>query len=534
MGLQRRGRAALSLNARQIGELVQELRPLLLGWRLRDVQHQPPRDLVLVLEPPEDARELPAVRRLRLSADPEHARVHLVRARLPRPEGPPGPFFRRVAAELAGARLSSLAQVRGDRILCLEFRDTPSGEARALFAELTGRHANLVLCGASERVLEVLVPAEPERVRSGAARLAPGLVWSPPPGRSSPPASLPSIADEFPAAEPEAGGPAPEAGAPLSWRVECSLSRASAERERERAQKQLERRASRRLANARSLLAGLERKLAACAEAERVRLDGELLAANTHRLKRGMKEVLLEDWYAEGAPARRIELDPRRGPAENVEHFFERYRKLESTREAIPADIARAKQRIARLEELLSKAADPALDPEALDAEAVRAGLLDAPQEADERKRKPPPPRLPYRSFVGTRGSEIRVGRNARDNDDLTFHHARGNDLWLHTADAPGSHVVLCTGGRAEPDPEELLDAAHLALHFSPLRGAARASVHVCRRKEVHKPRGAKPGLVTVAGGRKLDLRLQPERLARLLSRGRSPAPEGGEAASAD
>ena len=126
---------------------------------------------------------------------------------------------------------------------------------------------------------------------------------------------------------------------------------------------------------------------------------------------------------------------------------------------------------------------------------------------------------------------EVRVGRRAKDNDSLTLRHARGNDVWLHTADAPGSHVVLRVGTNAEPDAEDLLDAAHLAVHFSPLRDSARAKVHVARRKEVHKPRGAKPGLVTLSGGRILDVRMQPERLARLL-RARSPGAGEDPAAS--
>ena len=70
----------------------------------------------------------------------------------------------------------------------------------------------------------------------------------------------------------------------------------------------------------------------------------------------------------------------------------------------------------------------------------------------------------------------------------------------------------------------ELLDAAHLAVHFSPLEGATKARVHVAPRKLVHKPRGAKPGLVTLSGGKVLDLRLQPERLQRLLGAHRPPA----------
>ncbi|MFM7298570.1 MAG: NFACT RNA binding domain-containing protein, partial [Planctomycetota bacterium] len=133
-----------------------------------------------------------------------------------------------------------------------------------------------------------------------------------------------------------------------------------------------------------------------------------------------------------------------------------------------------------------------------------------------------PEPRKPYKLFRGKNGAEIRVGRNASDNDDLTFHHSKGGDLWLHTADSPGSHVILVLDKGAEPDPEDLLDAAHLAAHFSPLRDATRVNVHVARRKEVHKPRGAKPGLVTLSGGKVLALRMQPERLRRLLDPARA------------
>ncbi|NOT32359.1 MAG: hypothetical protein HOP15_18085, partial [Planctomycetes bacterium] len=96
--------------------------------------------------------------------------------------------------------------------------------------------------------------------------------------------------------------------------------------------------------------------------------------------------------------------------------------------------------------------------------------------------------------------------------------------LWLHTANAPGSHVVLRLEKGAEPDGEELLDAAHLAAHFSPLRGEPRVDVHVARQKEVHKPRKAPAGLVTLSGGKLIRLRLEPERLARLLETRARPA----------
>jgi predicted ribosome quality control (RQC) complex YloA/Tae2 family protein len=204
---------------------------------------------------------------------------------------------------------------------------------------------------------------------------------------------------------------------------------------------------------------------------------------------------------------------------------FERARRLEEAARELPAEIARARVRVAGLEKLEARAKDASSDPGEIEEEARAAGLLDERQEGDPRKKKPPPPRLPYRSFRASSGAEIRVGRNARDNDDLTFRHARGNDLWLHTADVPGSHVVLRLEKGVEPAQEDLLDAAHLAVHFSPQRGARRAGVHVARRKEVHKPRGAPPGLVSLSGGRHLDLRLEPERLQRLLGPDRPPGP---------
>lgn len=501
-----------------------ELEPLLASLRLRDVQALPPRDVVLVFER-DEASAGPAVLRLRLSADADTSRLHLQQGRLTRGKGPQGPFFRRLEEELVGARLASLRQVRGDRLVLLEFREAPAGAPRALLAELTGRHANLVLLERDDRVLDLLVPSPAKRA---GPRLEVGRSWAPPPGAPLGAAQHPEIAQSFP--EPKQPPPNVLAGhaalAPLSWRVETALGGVAGERDGAAARKKLHKRIERKRSRAASFLAGLRKKLESCQGAERLRLDGELLTAHLGRVQRGQEFVELEDWYVEGAPLRRVELDPRRGPRENAERLFERYKKLERTRREIPAEIERAERHLARLEELLAACDDENQEPDEVEVRGVEAGLLEEAQIADPRKRKAPAPRLPYLTFRTVAGTEIRVGRSARDNDALTFKHANGNDLWLHTAEAPGSHVVLRSAGRkpgpgrpagSEPDPEDLLDAAHLAIHFSPLRGAAKAAVHVCPRKFVHKPRGAKAGLVTLSGGRKLEVRMQPERLARLV-----------------
>lgn len=514
LDLQRRRRTLLSLNARQIGELVRELAPLLEGLVLRDVAPLPPRDLLFVFEVTPEG----PVRRLLVSCDVDASRLHLVQERLSHCKHPLGPFYAQITKELVGAQLKKIEQVASDRIVWLEFR-TADEERRFLCGELTGRHANLVLLDPRETVLCALVPP-PKNVR-GAPRLEPGKPWRGPGGTPPSHAELAGIEDEYP--DPE--GHSAEKLAPLSHRVEANLGGEVKERREGNLRSQLMQRLKRKEKRLRSKLAGLEKRLAAVEGAESIQQEGELLKANLQSVKRGAKTIVVQDWFAPDAGERTIELDPKLAPAENVEKIFARYRKLLRSADSLPEEMAEAEGRLARLEEFRTRAKTE--DPEALDDEAIAAGLLDPRQIADPRKKKAPAPRLPYKIFRSARGSEIRVGKSARDNDLLSTRHCRGKDLWLHTADAPGSHVVLCLEGRAEAEEEELLDALHLAAHFSPLKNAPRVNVHVARGNQVKKPRGAKPGLVQLSGGRIVLVRMQPERLRGLLAQGRPPTSAG-------
>ena len=160
----------------------------------------------------------------------------------------------------------------------------------------------------------------------------------------------------------------------------------------------------------------------------------------------------------------------------------------------VEGELALAREKVKALEAFIERAHRFDCDPWAMADEGRELGLLDREQVADVRRRKAPPARKPYREFTTSSGSAVLVGRSAADNDELTLRVARGNDLWLHTRDAPGSHVVLRLARGAEPDEEDVLDAAHLAAHFSPLRESRRVAIHVARRKRVHKPRGPNPG----------------------------------------
>lgn len=489
---------------------------------MKSVVALPPRDLLLIVERRADGEESGEHVRLRLSAAPDLPRLFLQTAREKRRKGPFGPFYR-AADELAGARIESLSPVANDRIARLALA-TP--EPRALVLELTGRHANLILLDGAGRVACALVPPA-----SGPGRLGQGELWRPPPGSPRSADAPPPLAECLrPGEQPGPSDPAGDPRAPLSWLVESVLGgEADAEADR-RTATELARRLERKLARAKKHLAGLEQRAAAAEGAERVREDGELLKANLRAVARGAKSLEVDDYFAPAGGRRRIELDPKLSPHENVERRFARYRKLCADQAAVQSEVGASAAHVAELEALLARVRAFPGEAEDLEAEAIERGLLAPAQTPPAEKRaEAPAPRLPYRTYQGARGSEIRVGRSARDNDDLTLHHSKGSDVWLHTADAPGSHVVLRLSKGAAADDDEVLDAAHLAVHFSPLRGARKADVHVAPRKLVHKPKGAKPGLVTLSGGKILGVRLEPERLARLLGSSRPPAAGSGD-----
>jgi predicted ribosome quality control (RQC) complex YloA/Tae2 family protein len=446
--------------------------------------------------------------------------VHLQQGRVKRHDGPIGPFFQALENELLGAELRRIAQVMGDRIVIVEFKGE-SGK-RALLVELFGRRANAVLMGSGDKVIALATEVPPKK--GSEPRLVVGEEWKPP-GMGAPPADPgPSIEEAFAAPTEEPPGKAKDR-APLSWRVESSLGLEAEVAHAEDARRTLRQRVKRRIGRAEGLIKGLLAKAEAADGADRVRQDGELLKSMLGTFDRGTKSVEVQDWFVDGAPPRNIEVDPKLSANENVQRYFDRFHKLERAKSTVMEEIERAETRLKELQELSVRAEDTTLDAEKVDDEAVAQGLLDRRQVADVRKKKKAAPRKPYKSFVGSKGSEIRVGRTARDNDTLSIRLARGSDYWLHTADVPGSHVILVTDKGQEPHQEEIMDAAHLAIHFSPVRGTDRAPVHVVQRKHLHKPKGAKPGLVTLSGGRILEVRMQPDRLNALL---RGPGQERG------
>jgi predicted ribosome quality control (RQC) complex YloA/Tae2 family protein len=222
------------------------------------------------------------------------------------------------------------------------------------------------------------------------------------------------------------------------------------------------------------------------AKAAALRRRADLLMAQLHRVSKGDPRITLDDF--EGGTLT-VELDPTLGPADNAQDLYDRARKRERAAARLPDRVREAVMEGSRLESLIA-----AIDAGTADPEEVRRWLAQvrpADGPAGEGAR------VPYRRFRSSGGLEIRVGKAGRANDELTFHHASPDDIWLHARDSAGAHVILRWSDRDQNPPQrDLLEAATLAALNSRARTSGTVPVDWTRRKHVRKPRKAPPGAV--------------------------------------
>jgi len=235
-------------------------------------------------------------------------------------------------------------------------------------------------------------------------------------------------------------------------------------------------------------------------EADRARHAGNLILSHLREVRRGMSEIVLADWNGEDV---RVVLDPQLDPAANANRMFDTARKRERAAERLPRLIGEAEAKRSRLIDVRDRIAR---DEAPLDAAlpflpaAVATGARAAPLA------------LPYRRYRTSGGLEVRVGRGARANDELTLRHASPDDIWMHAQGVAGAHVVLRWGRRDEnPPAAEIVQAAALAALHSRARTSGTVAVDWTRRKYVRKPRRAPPGQVMVERTRTVFVEPDPQ-----------------------
>jgi predicted ribosome quality control (RQC) complex YloA/Tae2 family protein len=238
-------------------------------------------------------------------------------------------------------------------------------------------------------------------------------------------------------------------------------------------------------------------KLTESNNADIYKQQADLLMAHLHEYRSGMTSIALND-FTTGEPIA-IKLNPEKNAVQNAQQFYKNHQKLNRARGAVEPLLAEVRTEIYYLLQVQT-----ALDriesyqnPEDLEAlEEIREELIEQKYLTPNSQRSRPTDResQPHR-YITPSGFELWIGRNNRQNDILTFRTATDYDLWFHTQEIAGSHVLLRLEAGRVPEEADLQFAADLASYYSQARQSDRVPVVYTKPKHVYKPKGAKPGM---------------------------------------
>lgn len=462
-----------------LANIVRELEDTLEGGVVSKVHQMDGRNIILKIfvRGRED--------RLLISAHPKFPRMHLTEAEF---VNPPAPlrlcaFLR---SRITNARIEDVEEVAGERIARIRLRKLLDGtyEDYTLVAELTGKSSNIILTDSDGVVLEALRHFD---AKTSIRAVEPGVVLRDLP---QPPTGMEEELDEI---EKEPG---------MTWNRAADrhysyiLRQEAQELENNnlrRAMNDARKKVKRKIEN----LQGDLKK--AHEEIDYYRL-GDLLASNLNRLKRGMKEALVEDYSKVPAEKVSIRLDERLTPKENLEKYFKRAKKAKKAIELLKERIPETERELEYLDAmaLTLEEAEKKEDLDLISAELIETGYMKEPPRVSFIKEEVPKAE-PVRRFKSSDGFDILCGKSGSGNDLIVRRYGKEGDIWLHASGVPGSHVLIKTAGRAAVLTEKTLEeAASLAAWHSKAKESSKAEVIYTDIKNVKKPKGAKPGMVTV------------------------------------
>jgi predicted ribosome quality control (RQC) complex YloA/Tae2 family protein len=480
-------RRIVALTATEIAKVMGECAPILAGGWIQKIYQPTTRTLVLEIRTPGRTH------RLLISCRPETARFHITTVSFQNPPTPP-PFCQFLRAHLQGARIDQVEQIQGDRIV--QFALTAKEGPCRLVAELTGKTSNLLVLDEANRIRRDL--------NGGKNRVGQLYVLPPHQQRERGAVDQARFSQDI-----------PESLFPLSAAIEAHYLTAEGAAVVE---------------TARNIRAGilrkikkLRRRIEAChedlAKAEKYKAYdryGELIKANLGTIRKGQTDVAVVDYFDEELPNLTIPLDQAKTPQGNMDDYFRKHRKhLTAERELRPR-IREGERELGTLQEELTAIEQGSWQPPEQPRQIIRTR---AASRAGGWKGRQEQPQGPFRRFTSSDGLAIYVGRNARENDELTFGLAKSDDLWLHARGTPGSHVVVRLEKGSDPPPETIRDAATLALLYSDLKKSGKGDVIYTRRKWVKKAKGQAPGAVIVTQEKSLHMSLEKNRLDALKAR---------------
>lgn len=416
-----------------------------------------------------------------ISLEPGNPRTYLITRRLRDLEKASvnsSAFALILRKRLAGADVTSITQVPNERVLVISltaYGDLGSMSDYSLAIQLTGNSSNLFLLDGGSRIVDSM-----KQTRGDGQQI--GDEYAPP---SRSPSSI-VIISETPSMP----------GSSISEMLDHEDLAKRDENRLASIANNARNKLRQEIAKRRRLIKKLNEDLAGHGDAERWKRHGDLLLANVATARREGDRVFVTDYFDPAQSELAIEVEPNESLTEAAEKCFKRYTKARNAGKEIEDRLRRIDAELAELETRSSELED-AIDSDDEDRLLEFADAAAKPARAVRRKQNPQPSGV--RTFVSSDGIEILVGKKAKDNDLLTFRTAKSLDTWMHAADYPGSHVVIRNPNRKEIPTRTLLEAAQLAAFYSQGKSQPKAAVNYTQKKFVNKPKGAAPGLVSLA-----------------------------------
>lgn len=415
---------------------------------------------------------------LLISVDPSNPRFYFTHRRtkdLEKQSLPLNPFGQMLRSRLSGAHFAGITKDPSDRIVRLTFRS--DNIFWRLVIQLTGRTADVFLLDELNRIIAVL-REPPERLNQ---------FYQPPPRPQKEAPATFNLDDGPPSAQLDKHFAAIDAARAFDAKAKTIRSKLT-----------------RSIRQQRTLREHLHGDLVRHGDPEEHKRTGDLLLANIATAVRVGNKVRLTDYYAEAAPIIEIEVDENRSLQDEAAARFRQYTKAKRAADEIAGRLKQIDQETAALERRFEQLDQiiQSRDEAALDGfEKPKPAPKVQPKKAAKHEKI-----SGVRRYLSTDGYEILVGRAARDNDNLTFRVAQPNDLWMHTGDYPGSHVVVRNPTRREIPQRTIIEAAQLAGRFSQASDDTKVVVHYTERKFLSKPKGAAPGLVRLSRFRSITV----------------------------
>lgn len=423
-----------------------------------------------------------------VSADPALPRIYLIARTVRELEKQSqllDEFGQALRINLTGGRLTEVSQDESERVVRFTFvRQEDTGEVmeRVLVTQLTGRSANLFLLDDQGHITQA------QRSLTGPGQKV-GEQYSPPVvHRDDNKSEPPFIKGEFQSLSAAADHHYLGLESKRVFDTRAAAARARLRQEISRLQK---------------LQKHLRNDLIAHGEAEQHKRIGDLLIANIANAQRSGNTVKLQDFYAEDVPTVEIEVDAKTTLQAEAAKYFARYSKARRATEQIGKRLEEIDSKLSLLERRQA-----ALEKVIADRDEITLAQLNPEKKSPAApKSKREPDKIPgVRRYLSSDGYEVLVGRASKDNDHLTFRVGRPQDLWLHAADYPGSHVIVRNPTRKEVPHRTIIEAAQLAARFSQANNDAKVNVNYTQQKFVSRIKGAAPGLVRLASFRTITV----------------------------